>query len=298
MDSISAAEKYSQPDVVSCWQNLSQQGLQQAEWFMVNRYFKPGQTVLDVGCGAGRAVLALNKAGYTMTGIDLSLPMLKAGRTLSPPARLGGANLLNLPFAGESFEASLMFFGALQHIPGRGNRQQALTEMARVTQSGGVLILGLDNLAPALICYLYWGIEKIHRRHATAQPSPTTTADQTLWSRQTRRVNPLVWHSRGVARTLRWRTWPGLVDALRRSGLYSGQSESGDTSVAQFSLQTTAGKTYYHIYRAKELIADAAVAGWQLLGQFSGSELQQAKKYPPAISRRDKLLFFAFTRTD
>jgi demethylmenaquinone methyltransferase/2-methoxy-6-polyprenyl-1,4-benzoquinol methylase len=145
MNSISAAEKYSQPDVVTCWQNLSQQGLQQAEWVMVNRYFKPGQTVLDVGCGAGRAVLALNKAGYTMTGIDLSLPMLKAGRTLSPPARLGGANLLNLPFAGGSFEAGLMFFGALQHIRGQGNRQQALTEMARVTQSGGVLILGLDN---------------------------------------------------------------------------------------------------------------------------------------------------------
>ena len=61
---ISTEQKYAQPEVVSCWQNLSKAGLQQSEWEMVRRYLTPGSKVLDVGCGAGRAVLALEQAGF------------------------------------------------------------------------------------------------------------------------------------------------------------------------------------------------------------------------------------------
>ena len=72
---ISTKEKYNQPEVVSCWQNLSKQGLQKCEREIVMRYFPPAGYLLDVGCGAGRAVLALDQAGYTVSGIDLSLSM-------------------------------------------------------------------------------------------------------------------------------------------------------------------------------------------------------------------------------
>jgi cyclopropane fatty-acyl-phospholipid synthase-like methyltransferase len=76
---ITTQEKYSQTEVVSCWQQLSQQGLQKCEQAMLSRYLPPTGHVLDVGCGAGRAVLALSQQGHTVAGIDLSLPMLQAG---------------------------------------------------------------------------------------------------------------------------------------------------------------------------------------------------------------------------
>jgi hypothetical protein len=180
--------------------------------------------------------------------------------------------------------------------------------MARVVQPGGRLILGLDNLAPALRLYGYWLVEKItnyelritntelqttpstgqtHHTHPTHQPA----ADATLWQR---RANPLVWHGRGLLRSLRWRTWPGWVDAVGRAvGL---QRQPGDVNVAQFSQPATPGTVYYHIYQADELLADAAAAGWQLLAFHNGSELNTGKSYPARVRGLDKQLFFAFEK--
>jgi ubiquinone/menaquinone biosynthesis C-methylase UbiE len=295
MIEISAKEKYNQPEVVSCWQNLSKQGLQKCEREMVVRYFPPTGHLLDVGCGAGRAVLALHQVGYTVSGIDLSLSMLQAGRSLSAEARFSGANLLNLPFANGAFEAVFMFFGALQHISGRNNRRQAMAEMARVVQPNGRLILGLDNLAPALSCYFYWLKEKL-RASKRPQVVPVSAADATLWSREARRAQPLVWHARGLARTLRWRTWPGLVDLTRQIMPISNGVEPGDMQVAQFSLHSTPGRVYYHVYRADKLIEDAASAGWRLLGHHSGTELNEDQTYPPTIRAQDKQQLFAFEK--
>lgn len=294
MTQISTREKYMQSEVVSCWQNLSRQGLQRCEQEMVTRYLPTTGQVLDVGCGAGRAVLALSQQGYRVTGIDLSLAMLQAGRLLATEARFGAANLLALPFAADSFGAVLMFFGALQHIQGQTQRRQALMEMARITQPAGRFIVGLDNLAPTLSCYGYWLIQKIRSSSHPSKSAPSH-ADATLWSRETRQVNPWVWHARGVARTLRWRTWPGFIDMTRRfkpAGL-----EPGDAQVAQFSLNATPGKIFYHVYRATEFVKDATSAGWRLLGYHGGTELNEDRIYPPAIRNADKQLFFAFEKS-
>jgi SAM-dependent methyltransferase len=297
---ISVEEKYAQPEVIDCWQNLSKAGLQQCEQMLVARYLSRTDPILDIGCGTGRALLALNRAGYQVTGIDLSLPMLLAGRNLSPTAPLSGANVLALPFADGSFKAAFMFFGALQHIPQRDKRRLALAEMARIVQPGGRLILGLDNLAPGLICYFYWFKEKLvpGRRPVPVSQPAVTEADTTLWGRETRRVHPLVWHLKGIARTLRWRTWPDLIDLGRRFNPLPGKAEPGDLQVAQFSLQSTPGKIYYHVYRAEVLIEDAVAAGWQLLDHYSGTELSESRIYPPRVRQQDKQQFFAFERRE
>jgi SAM-dependent methyltransferase len=301
MRDITTEEKYAQPEVVDFWRRLSQEGLQHCEWEMVRHYFPSSGDLLDVGCGAGRALLALKQMGYQVTGIDLSLSMLAAGRSLSPAAPLGGANLVALPFADGSFEAVFMFFGALQHIPGRDKRRQALAEMARVARPRGRLILGLDNVAPTLGCYVYWLLQKLSgpngdRLKTHASPQASTGADSTLWSRQSRRVHPLAWHGRGLLRTLRWRSWPGLVDTARRLNPLANGSEPGDIRVAQFALPPTPGRIYYHLYRAEELIEDALNAGWRLSGYHSGSELNEGRLYPEFMRGRDKQLFFAFEK--
>jgi hypothetical protein len=76
----------------------------------------------------------------------------------------------------------------------------------------------------------------------------------------------------------------------------AGGSQPGDTQVAQFSQPATPGKVYYHIYRAGELIDDAAAADWQLLDYHSGRELSEGVTYPTSIRRLDKQLFFAFQK--
>jgi SAM-dependent methyltransferase len=318
-DRLTPTQKYAQPEVVAFWREFSTQGLQRCEQEMVRRYFPPSGRLLDLGCGSGRAVLALEQRGYQVTGLDLSLEMLAAGRSLSHRMALAGANLLDLPLADKSFDGLLMFFGALQHLPGRTARRRALAEMSRVARPGGRLILGLDNIAPSLVCYAYWLARSVQRvidpdtlgkrlnvdgrgsnlkkedESATSRDDPrpiSSSADATLWNRETRRMNLLAWHGRGLVRTLRWRTWPGLVDVLR-SILPTGP-EPGDVQVAQFALPATPGRIFYHLYRPAELMEEAVTAGWRLLGYHSGAELNEGRVYPNRVRALDKQLFFAF----
>ena len=303
MPTLTVEQKYADPAVVNFWQNLAREGLQKAEQSMIQRYLPPTGHLLDVGCGTGRALLAMVSLGYRVTGIDLSLPMLSAGRGLAANAQFSAANLLNLPFTNRSFSAAFMFFGALQHIQGHNERRQALAELGRIVEPEGILILGLDNLAPTLSMYFYWlkqkfrlspktnGSHFLELEHQIVKPLFRERADKVLWQRRT---NPIVWHYRGVLRALRWRTWPGMVDRYRSLYGPTGGLQTGDVNVAQFSQPATPGQIYYHIYQAGEMIDDATTTGWQLLGWHCGSELAAGEVYPARIRAMDKQLFFAF----
>jgi hypothetical protein len=87
------------------------------------------------------------------------------------------------------------------------------------------------------------------------------------------------------------------VDHYRSHYGLTGDSGVGDVNVAQFSQPATPGRIYYHIYRASEVVEDAATVGWQLWGWHCGSELATGQVYPARVRAMDKQLFFAFQST-
>ncbi|HTX68532.1 MAG TPA: methyltransferase domain-containing protein [Thermoleophilia bacterium] len=48
-----------------------------------------GATILDIGCGTGRHAVELARAGYAVTGIDISAGMLREARAAAEQARVG-----------------------------------------------------------------------------------------------------------------------------------------------------------------------------------------------------------------
>ena len=78
--------------------NLGAEGLRQRtrpEWDaaiteLTAAYVERRERVLDVGCGYGRIAIPLAARGYQVTGLDLSEPLLRSGRT---EARAQGARL-------------------------------------------------------------------------------------------------------------------------------------------------------------------------------------------------------------
>jgi ubiquinone/menaquinone biosynthesis C-methylase UbiE len=101
--------------------------------------------VLDAGCGTGLLTLALLKVldqPLRITAIDLSSSSLStasravaenSGRTQS--VRFAQANLLQLPFADDSFDL-IMTSGVLEYVPlGEGFK-----ELARVIRPGGYML--------------------------------------------------------------------------------------------------------------------------------------------------------------
>jgi ubiquinone/menaquinone biosynthesis C-methylase UbiE len=92
--------------------------------------------VLEAGVGTGRYSAPLAAKGFEMTGIDISMEMMKIA-SKKGLTRLIRADLHHLPFKDESFDASLIIH-VLQLVP---DPFLALTELARVASVKVVAIL-------------------------------------------------------------------------------------------------------------------------------------------------------------
>jgi len=104
--------------------------------------------ILDAGCGTGLLTLALHNARRRparITAIDLAASSLvtaesaiageQATKRVKHQVTFAQANVLQLPFADESFDF-VVTCGALEYV----SIEEGLTELARVTASGGYLL--------------------------------------------------------------------------------------------------------------------------------------------------------------
>lgn len=105
---------------------------------------KPGQRVLEAGCGYGRISEALlGRPGVCLVGMDQSLDMLKVClRELKGPFSPCRADAGRLPFRAGAFDAVLCS-GVLMHLRDPGT---ALRELCRVLRPGGRLVVSANNL--------------------------------------------------------------------------------------------------------------------------------------------------------
>ena len=93
---------------------------------------KPGERILDIGCGTGTLTADLAATGAEVLGVDRSAEMIAEARTKFPGLRFEVCDARTLPFANE-FDA-VFSNAALHWIP---EAQQAVQGVARALRSGG-----------------------------------------------------------------------------------------------------------------------------------------------------------------
>jgi SAM-dependent methyltransferase len=111
-----------------------------AEPFLEFAGVKPGDTVLDVGCGTGTISLALAKRGAKTVGLDVSESYLEGARRLRshPDITYEHGDACRLQYASSSFDACVSTL-AIDVIP---EVDLVAAEMRRVTRPGGVVACG------------------------------------------------------------------------------------------------------------------------------------------------------------
>ena len=113
-------------------------GLWNSERAMVSKYFNPQDSIIELGCGAGRISINLALAGFSnLTTTDFSPAMVAAARKIAEAKNLSAVKFavcdaVSTGFGDASFGGAIFGFNGLMQIPRRENRRKALCEIARI----------------------------------------------------------------------------------------------------------------------------------------------------------------------
>jgi ubiquinone/menaquinone biosynthesis C-methylase UbiE len=108
---------------------------------------RPGERILDAGCGTGLFTADFLDHGAYVVGLDLSLSMLRRGiqRGKGRPFLGLAADMRFLPFVDESFDKAV----SVTTIEFIEDARGAVEELFRVTRPGGIVVVAtLNSLSP------------------------------------------------------------------------------------------------------------------------------------------------------
>ncbi len=110
---------------------------------------RPGETLLDAGCGEGRHCFGALERGARVVGLDLDLPSLKAaskalrnrGEELGQLAAMMQGDVFRLPFRDETFD-KVICSEVMEHVH---DYPAAARELARVTRPDGIVAVTIPT---------------------------------------------------------------------------------------------------------------------------------------------------------
>lgn len=138
------------PAIANAWQEFGPEepyilsGLLPSEKALYDRFVKPGDRILVVGCGTGREVIALLKLGYRVEGLDIAPRAIARARQmlaregLSAELYTGPIEAVALPGSFDAFVFSAFCYG---YIPQADHRIGVLRKLRAHLKPGGRVLM-------------------------------------------------------------------------------------------------------------------------------------------------------------
>ncbi len=131
------------------WSEISDADNTQKQVAFVKSKVAPVGLTLDLACGNGRHIVALNKAGYGMVGVDISLRLLKIAKERLVQSRssaeLVKADIRFLPFRPRTFSAVISLDTSFGYFPTEEEDLLSLREAGSVVAEDGKIVLDVFN---------------------------------------------------------------------------------------------------------------------------------------------------------
>lgn len=168
---------------------------------VISPWQRRNQTLLEIGCGAGHFLELFYHAGFDVTGIDSSEPMLEKARARmgsKATLRVGAAS--RLPFDDDEFDYAAMIT-ALECMD---EPKEALAEAFRVARRGVVIAY--------LNAWSLYNLERKYKRLKTAALSGVAGRVLPVPGRPLPREE-----GKSILETVRWRSILGISRMVRKA---------------------------------------------------------------------------------
>lgn len=110
---------------------------------------KPGDSVLDIACGAGRHSHVFSELGYRVVGLDQSLPALRRASELGKEASTDivfvHGDMRAMPISNAPFRCAFNVYTSWAMFDTDQENVAVITEAHRSLQTGGTLVLEYTN---------------------------------------------------------------------------------------------------------------------------------------------------------
>ena len=129
-----------------------------------------GGPLLELGCGTGRLLLPLARAGYEITGVDLSEQMLQVARGKMADLGQSAARRISLVQADmrtldlpTGFRLAFIAFNSFMHLTTQVDQLQALQAWHQTLVPGSLLVIDIDNPDPQQLAQIDGRVELQNR---------------------------------------------------------------------------------------------------------------------------------------